>query len=670
MIRALACTLLLALTCMAPLAAQTSPEEAAAAAWARADHDAAYVLYRELLRTHPDHPVALHRAGLIDAWAGRHDESLALLDRLVALQPENVEAAVDRARVLGWSRRHADALAAVQRVLGTVPDHAGALELQAHIHSWMGSFDEAVVSWDRLSRVVRDFTPFRMPQAEALLAAGRTAEAMAELRLVIAASPEPLALRLRLVNMLAAARQYDEALAELDDVLGMDPDNHDALLARARFASWISRYPLSLTSYERLMELRPADATIVTSYAQVLSWSAQLDSAMLMYEAALRLDPGHIDARRGRAQVAMWAGRYAEANRLWTEVLRDYPGDVPARLGLAANLRYRGRLADAATLLDEVRAFDQEAEGLGEERRWLRIARAAAFSPLVGISSDSDGNRIGTARLNATFQFLAPVETRVGVSVRRFEQQGRTDLTREVTAARLGFGMPVAAAWRMSVGIGVWQEGGSGERQGMTLSAAAFGPLAGLQAGASFVREVFDVTALVVGRGVVINEFTGDLGAQLRPALMLSGSVAAATLQGTAENQRLLATARLGQRWGPVTVGPAIRAIGYRHDRDDGYWDPQRYLLFEIPVTLAPVRGDVRPRLEVSTGYQSFRHGAIAQPWSAAFRAEAGLSANFGPRRTLSVQAVLANSGLQQLSPGGDANYRYRDLTLFGSWIF
>ena len=48
-------------------------------------------LYRRVLEMHPDHPQALHYAGVLAHQQGRNEEAVALVERSLALAPDQAD---------------------------------------------------------------------------------------------------------------------------------------------------------------------------------------------------------------------------------------------------------------------------------------------------------------------------------------------------------------------------------------------------------------------------------------------------------------------------------------------------------------------------------------------------------------------------------------------------
>jgi hypothetical protein len=112
-----------------------------------------------------------------------------------------------------------------------------------------------------------------------------------------------------------------------------------------------------------------------------------------------------------------------------------------------------------------------------------------------------------------------------------------------------------------------------------------------------------------------------------------------------------------------------VRGFTFSEVVQDVYWNPESYVVGELPVVLGPAEGKLLPRLELAPGYQR-SSDAVLDPWSVSLRLHGGLTYNLAPGRQLGVSAVFANSGFQRLSSVGDSDYEARGVTLLISWAF
>ena len=88
--------------------------------------DQAQELYRRVLETAPDHPRALHYAGVLAHQQGRNGEALALIERSVALVPDQADWFSNLGIVLQSDDRLPLAIDAYRRAIAIDPSHANA----------------------------------------------------------------------------------------------------------------------------------------------------------------------------------------------------------------------------------------------------------------------------------------------------------------------------------------------------------------------------------------------------------------------------------------------------------------------------------------------------------------------------------------------------------------
>jgi predicted TPR repeat methyltransferase len=87
---------------------------------------AAREVYRRVLEMAPDHPRALHYAGLLAHQQGRNEEALALIERSIALVPDQADWYSNLGIVFQSDQRLDSAIASYRRAIAIDPSHANA----------------------------------------------------------------------------------------------------------------------------------------------------------------------------------------------------------------------------------------------------------------------------------------------------------------------------------------------------------------------------------------------------------------------------------------------------------------------------------------------------------------------------------------------------------------
>jgi predicted TPR repeat methyltransferase len=183
----------------------------------------AHELYRRVLETEPDHPDALHYAGVLAHQQGRRADAVALVERSLALEPQRADWHSNLGIVLQSAGRFDDAIECYRRAIGLDAAHANA-------HSNLGVL---------------------------LRATGHPSEAEAEYRAAIQLDPSHIDAYTNLGVLLNALGRTGEAAACYGKVITLRPKHRDArrLLALAHcilgdvgeavkiYEEWVSEEP-------------------------------------------------------------------------------------------------------------------------------------------------------------------------------------------------------------------------------------------------------------------------------------------------------------------------------------------------------------------------------------------------------------------------------------------
>jgi predicted TPR repeat methyltransferase len=161
----------------------------------------AHEVYRRVLEAAPDHPRALHFAGVLAHQQGRNEEALTLIERSVALVPDQADWYSNLGIVFQMTDRLDRAICAYRRAIAIDPSHANA-------HSNLGVL---------------------------LRATGQPVEAEAAYRTAIRLDPEHIDAYTNLGILLSGLKRTEEAAACYCKVITLRPKHPEArkLLALA-----------------------------------------------------------------------------------------------------------------------------------------------------------------------------------------------------------------------------------------------------------------------------------------------------------------------------------------------------------------------------------------------------------------------------------------------------
>jgi tetratricopeptide (TPR) repeat protein len=461
---------------------------------------------------------------------------------------------------------------------------------------------------------------------------------------------------------------YTEGIALLDRLLRVAPEDGDARVDRARVLAWAQRFQESVAGYQEALRLTADDRRALLGLAETLSWMDRLDSARAIYTRLLAASPTDLEARQAEARVTAWSGRLVAAEARWRAALALDTTNAASRIGLSQTLRWQGRPDAAREMLARIPAAQRTGHDYLEERRQTDAALGTSGAPSVAYETDSDGNHITTLSLRARRTVRPRLQASGDLYFRTATYHAAIAGARQAWGV-MGTGRYLfEPGWVVSAGLGVSGADGAASKSAPALLLSASTPGRYRVGGSlTLLHTAFDATALIIEHGVTMTERSLALRFTPAPRWNLDGSASWTTFEGNETNRRIGgyfgATRTLAPAWAAVA---SVRSFGFAKNLQDGYFDPDFFLLSELTVRWRPVRGRWEVSTEAAPGVQQVGRGGVAQ---ATIRAAARTVWEPAPGRQVAASALYTNAGLESFATGL-AGYRYFAFTLSGSWAF
>jgi predicted TPR repeat methyltransferase len=187
--------------------------------------DGAEELYRRIFEQAPNHPRALHYAGVLAHQRGRNDEAVRLIERSLELEPGRADCYNNLGIILQSNGRLKSATEAYQRAIGIDAGHANA-------HSNLGVL---------------------------LRAAGKTAEAETAYRTAIQLDPDHIDAYTNLGILLNGLRRTQEAAACFCKVITLRPKHREARRLLALAHCMLGDIGDAISIFEEWLKEEPGD---------------------------------------------------------------------------------------------------------------------------------------------------------------------------------------------------------------------------------------------------------------------------------------------------------------------------------------------------------------------------------------------------------------------------
>ncbi len=369
-------------------------------------------IYRQVLDLVPDHPDALHLAGVLAFQGGRALEALELIDKALARSANFADAHSNRGNVLRALRRTDDAVAAYRqaialapanplpwgnlgnalRDLGRIPEallaykeaiarqpgFAEAYLNQGIVLRQIGRRDDALASFEAAIRARPEFAAAQDQYGNALRDAGRLEEAIAAYERAVALDPGFTGAYCNLGSALWQAGRFHAAADALQAALALDPNCPDAHNHMGNVCKSLGYLDQAQSAYRQALVARPDYAEAHFNLGVLLGELEKPVEAMASYRAALSFKSDFADAFSNLGATLMQLDRPAEAITAYRRALELKPDFAGAWYNLGNALQEERRTREAVAAFDRARQL-QPGYAAAEWNRGLALLAAGDY---------------------------------------------------------------------------------------------------------------------------------------------------------------------------------------------------------------------------------------------------------------------------------------------------
>jgi predicted TPR repeat methyltransferase len=182
-------------------------------------------IYREILTVVPDHPDAVHFAGILAHQQGRSDEGIAMIERSLALDPDQADCYSNLGIIFKALGRLDEAVTAYEHAIALNPDHANAYSNLGVLYRAQGKPVESEAAYRTAIRLDPDHIDAYHNLGVLLASLKRTPEAVACYCKVTTLSPHHPSARRLMALAHCTIGQVDKAIEIFERWLEEEPDD-------------------------------------------------------------------------------------------------------------------------------------------------------------------------------------------------------------------------------------------------------------------------------------------------------------------------------------------------------------------------------------------------------------------------------------------------------------
>jgi predicted TPR repeat methyltransferase len=267
-------------------------------------------VYRRVFEMAPNHPHALHYAGVLAHQQGRSDEAIALIEKSLKLVPDRADCYSNLGIILQSIGKVEQAIDAYERAIAIDPSHANAYSNLGVLLRATGKPSEAEAAYRTAIQLNPEHIDAYTNLGILLNGLKRTKEASACYCKVITLQPKYPHARRLLVLAHCTLGEIGEAVKILDEWLDEEPDDPIALHMRAACTGRDVPARASNAFVEKTFD---SFASSFESKLEQLSYRAPALMAAMLEDSALQPSKRHdvLDAGCGTGLCGVLVARYA-----------------------------------------------------------------------------------------------------------------------------------------------------------------------------------------------------------------------------------------------------------------------------------------------------------------------------------------------------------------------
>ncbi|BAI74181.1 TPR repeat-containing protein (plasmid) [Azospirillum sp. B510] len=267
--------------------------------------DEAASLVRQVLNMAPEHPVALHLAGVLAKRSGSLEEARALLVRAAAADPTNASAPAALCEVQQGLGQFDAAERASRACVVAQPDGAGHWVNRTALLRRMGHDGAARSAVTHALRLTPDLVPAHGHRAEL---AASPEDAVEGHRVAVCLAPGLAEIHSNLGAALHKTDRFAEAEHVLTRAIRCDPALAVAWTNRGNAVEALGRVAEAETCHRTAIGQNPSLADAHANLAHLLDRHGRAEEALAAFDAALEADPKHPQAHYNRSLLLLKTG--------------------------------------------------------------------------------------------------------------------------------------------------------------------------------------------------------------------------------------------------------------------------------------------------------------------------------------------------------------------------
>ena len=288
----------------------------------KGNHDAAVELISKAIANNPHIPQYHNTIGLVFEILGKYEEAVAAYQQAVSVKPDYAEAYHNMAVALLSQNQYAAAVEKCRQAVSIKPDYAQAYNTMGFSLEQQQQFTEAITNYKQAVQLKPDFVEAYNHLGVVLNAQERTGEAIEYYKQALRLDPNYAEVYNNMGIALKAKEQFTEAVSYFEEAIRLEPDFAEAYYNLANSLRDETRCTEAIENYRHAVQLKPDFAEAYNHLGGVLNAKGEYaevienDKAIENYRRALQIKPNFAEAHWNLSLALLRTGRFTEG---WKE---------------------------------------------------------------------------------------------------------------------------------------------------------------------------------------------------------------------------------------------------------------------------------------------------------------------------------------------------------------
>ena len=277
----------------------------------------AQVIYKQILKSQPDHFDALQLLGVLFAQIKKYPEAIKYLSKALKINPNHAGSYSNRGIALKKLKQFDEALISFDQAIEINPDYTNAHYNRGNTLMELKLFEEALVSYNQAIKIEPNYEDAYYNRGNTLMELKLFDEALKSYDQAIEINPEHVETHYNRGNTLMELKLFDKALKSYDQAIEINPDHIEAYNNRGNTLKALNCHDEALNSYDQAIKINPGYPEAYNNRGNTLKELKQFDKALINYNQAIAIDPDYADAYFNKSTLLILRGDYEEGWQLY-----------------------------------------------------------------------------------------------------------------------------------------------------------------------------------------------------------------------------------------------------------------------------------------------------------------------------------------------------------------